>query len=103
MRYSFFIFLMILVGAFSSTTFAAGKAQKGKQIYQAQCIACHNLNPAKKGALGPAVKGASLKLLEFRIIKACYPKGYKPKRTTKMMPAMAHLKGSIKDITEFLK
>lgn len=103
MRNSFFVIFMIQIFIFSSQIFAAGDAEKGKQVYLLNCTACHNMNPAKDGALGPAVKGASPELLEFRLTKAGYPKGYKPKRPTKMMPPMPHLKGNIDDLAKFLK
>ena len=82
---------------------AAGDKGKGQGAYMANCIACHNMDPAKDGAVGPAIKGASRELIEARVIKAVYPAGYKPKRTTKLMPPMPHLAGSIDDLAAFLK
>ena len=35
-------------------------APQGRQVYLSSCIACHNADPAKDGALGPAVAGASV-------------------------------------------
>ena len=81
---------------------AAGDAAKGKKIYLTFCIACHNLDPGKDGAVGPSNKGASRALVEARVLHAKYPKGYKPKRTTKLMPPMPHLKPNIDDLTAFL-
>lgn len=49
------------------------------------------MNPAKAGALGPAVTGASLELLQLRVKKGTYPSGYKPKRNTKLMVPMPHI------------
>ena len=60
-------------------------------------------DPSKPGALGPAIKGSSKALITARILSASYPKGYKPKRTTKLMVALPHLKGSIDDLAAFLK
>ena len=81
---------------------AAGDAAKGKKIYIANCIACHNLDPSKDGAIGPANKGSSRALVEARVLRGKYPKGYKPKRTTKLMPPLPHLKPHIDDLTAFL-
>ena len=81
---------------------AAGDAGKGKQVYMVNCIACHNLDPSKDGAIGPANKGASRALVEARVLRGKYPKGYKPKRTTKLMPPLPHLKPHIDDLTAFL-
>src|SRR5207249_2798713 len=61
-------------------------AERGRQVYLAQCTQCHNADPAQDGAVGPAVKGASRELLEARILRGSYPPGYKPKRPTNVMP-----------------
>ena len=47
--------------------------QKGRTVYQAKCIVCHNADPKLAGALGPEVKGASLELLNLRIKEGIYP------------------------------
>ena len=36
---------------------AKGDAERGRQIYLAQCTACHNRDPERDGPLGPAIKG----------------------------------------------
>jgi mono/diheme cytochrome c family protein len=76
---------------------------RGRQVYMGTCIACHNVNPALPGAIGPEVKGASRALLEERILRAAYPAGYTPKRDTKLMPAQPTLASSIDDLVAFLK
>lgn len=76
---------------------------RGKQAYLGTCIACHNMNPALDGAIGPAVKGASRELIEAKILRGEYPPGYKPKRTTKAMPPQPALAASIDDLAAFLK
>ena len=87
----------------SSTAWAAGDAAKGKQVFMANCIACHNPDPGKDGAVGPAVKGSSAELVKVRVLQAKYPAGYKPKRDTNLMPPLPHLAGSIDDLAAFLK
>ena len=67
------------------------------------CIACHNINPALDGAVGPSVQGASRALLEARLLRAEYPPGYTPKRETKVMPAQPAMAGSIDDLAAFLR
>ena len=75
---------------------------KGRTVYMANCIACHNSDPKRSGSLGPEVYGASLELLEARILRGEYPAGYEPKRKTKVMVALAHLKADIPALQAFL-
>ena len=80
-----------------------GSAEKGKQIWLGQCVACHNPDPSKDGTLGPAVKGSSLVLLEARVARAEYPPDYKPKRPTKVMPPRPDLAPSVPDLAAYLQ
>ena len=82
---------------------AVGDPNKGKQIWLSQCVACHNADPAKDGPIGPAVKGASMDLLEARVVHGTYPPGYKPKRDSKVMPPRPDLVASIPDLTAYLR
>ncbi len=75
----------------------------GRQIWLAQCAVCHNVDPAKDGTIGPAVKGASRELLEAKLLHASYPPGYKPKRETKVMPARPDLVAAIPDLAAYLR
>ena len=78
-------------------------ATRGKQVFLTECIACHNPNPARDGVLGPAIKGASQELLEARVLRAAYPPGYTPKRSTALMPAQPKLAPKIPDLAAFLR
>jgi mono/diheme cytochrome c family protein len=75
---------------------------RGRVVYQTTCTACHNADPHKPGTLGPEVHGASLELLEARILKAAYPDGYKAKRETHLMVALPQLKDDIPAIKAYL-
>jgi mono/diheme cytochrome c family protein len=75
---------------------------RGRQAYLGTCIACHNMNPALDGAIGPAIAGSSRELIEARVLRAEYPPGYKPKRETKAMPAQPQMAAQIDDLTAFL-
>ena len=66
------------------------------------CIACHNADPKLAGAVGPEVAGASLEVLEEKILKGTYPEGYTPKRNTNLMVPLPHLKEQIPAIHYFL-
>jgi mono/diheme cytochrome c family protein len=78
-------------------------AARGRQVYLAQCIQCHNANPAIDGPVGPAVKGASRELLEAKVIRGEYPPGYRPKRPTKVMPPQPTLAPDIPALAAYLK
>jgi mono/diheme cytochrome c family protein len=78
-------------------------AEQGRKVYMANCIACHNSDPAKDGAVGPAVAGSSLALLHARVVEGGYPPGYKPKRPSQAMAALPHLKNEIEALEAFLK
>lgn len=74
----------------------------GRSTFNANCIACHAINPRTDGPLGPAVAGASLELLEARVILGEYPAGYAPKRNTKVMVPMPHLKAKLPELAAYL-
>ena len=84
------------------TQSAAELAAKGRGIYMANCIACHNVDATKDGALGPAVAGASLELLEARVIRGDYPAGYIPKRDTRVMVPLRHLERNLGELVAYL-
>jgi mono/diheme cytochrome c family protein len=77
--------------------------QRGRAVYAANCIACHNNDPAKDGPIGPAIKGSSKELLETRVLTTSYPPGYKPKRVTRVMPQFPFLKDEIPYLTAYLR
>ncbi len=82
---------------------SAGDPARGRQVWMANCVACHNPDPARDGTLGPAVKGASPALLEARLLRAEYPPGYKAKRETKVMPPRPDLAPAISDLAAYLR
>jgi mono/diheme cytochrome c family protein len=77
--------------------------EAGRSVYNANCIACHSLDPSKDGALGPAVAGSSLVLLEARVLRAEYPEAYQPKRTTRVMVALPHLEPRLVELAAYLE
>ena len=80
----------------------AGDPARGRQVWLAQCVACHNVDPAKDGPVGPAVKGSSRELVDARVVQGAYPPGYKPKRDSKVMPPRPDLAPRVPDLTAFL-
>ena len=79
-------------------------ALEGKAVYLNVCIACHNANPALDGAVGPANAGASLELLEAKLLRGEYPPGYTPKRPggAGVMPKFEYLEDKIPALHAFL-
>jgi mono/diheme cytochrome c family protein len=79
------------------------EAERGRQVYLAQCSACHSTDPARDGPLGPALKGSSRELLEARLLRGTYPAGYKPKRPSAVMQPMPQVAGSLDDLGAYLR
>jgi mono/diheme cytochrome c family protein len=82
---------------------ASPLAEQGRQVYLAQCTACHASDPAKPGPLGPPVKGSSRELLEAKVLRGAYPPGHTPKRPTAVMQAMPALAPATPALAEYLK
>jgi mono/diheme cytochrome c family protein len=76
--------------------------QRGRAVYVANCVACHNNDPSKDGPIGPALKGSSKELIEYRVLRTEYPPGYKPKRNTRLMPTFPYLKSEIPYLAVYL-
>ena len=73
-----------------------------KSLYISKCASCHNLNPAKAGAVGPDIANASLELVTLKTQKRQYPVGYKPKRKTNAMPKIVLTQKQIRDIHHYI-
>ena len=76
--------------------------EKGMMVYFANCVSCHNNNPKKPGSIGPEVYGVSIDVLTQKIVSGKYPENYRPKRTSKIMPSMPHLKKEISNLHAFI-
>jgi mono/diheme cytochrome c family protein len=75
---------------------------RGESLYRNICQVCHNADPNVPGALGPAIAGAPLELLEAKVLRGEYPPGYTPARDTKQMPQLAYLEPHLADVAAFL-
>jgi mono/diheme cytochrome c family protein len=76
--------------------------ERGRQIYQTNCTACHNSDPSRPGTVGPEIAGSPRALVEARVMHAQYPPGYSPKRATTLMTPLPQLEGNLDDITAYL-
>lgn len=75
---------------------------RGKGVFLANCIACHNPDPRIDGSIGPAIAFSSLALVEARVLTRSYPKGYTPKRKSEIMPDFPQLKDDIPALHAYL-
>jgi mono/diheme cytochrome c family protein len=78
------------------------KVKLGQVVYFANCVTCHNGNPAFDGTLGPAIKGSSLELVQARVLRGEYPPGYSPKRPTKIMQKLPLTAENVDNLHAFL-
>ena len=76
--------------------------ERGRAVFLANCVACHNNDPTKDGSIGPAIARSSKELLEARVLSTSYPPNYKPKRPTKVMPQFPFLKEEIPYLAAYL-
>jgi mono/diheme cytochrome c family protein len=76
--------------------------ERGRAVYVANCVACHNNDPSQDGPIGPAIKGSPPELIEYRVLRTQYPPGYKPKRNTNVMPTFPYLKDEIPYLVAYL-
>jgi mono/diheme cytochrome c family protein len=102
----FSLFALSACGGDSGESASAGKSadwQRGRGVYVANCVACHNIDPSKEGPIGPALKGSAPELVKSRVLRTEYPPGYTPKRNTKVMPTFPFLESEIKYLAEYLR
>lgn len=97
---------MLAIGAiFAAVACQAKKVTpvvRGRIIYMANCVVCHNADPNLPGSQGPPIAGSSHALVEARVLHLAYPPGYTPKRKTHAMRAIPTLAPEIDNIVAFL-
>ena len=59
-------------------------------------------DPTQDGAVGPAIAGSSLELLQAKVLRNEYPPGYEPKRTTSNMVPLPHVEKDLPSLAAFL-
>ena len=97
-RFLLIVLLTLAASACSKEAEQSGQSpdwKRGRAVYVANCVACHNNDPSKDGPIGPAIKGSPPELIESRVLRTQYPPGYKPKRNTQVMPTFPFLKTEI--------
>ncbi len=81
----------------------AALVARGRSQYQSVCIACHNPDPTRDGAVGPALAGASLELLRAKVLRNEYPPGYTPKRDTLNMVPLPFMEKELPAVAAYLQ
>ena len=81
----------------------AALVKRGEQVFLTNCTACHARSPSEPGPLGPPVAGASLALLEAKVLRNEYPPGYTPQRDTKAMVPLVHLEPDLPALAAYLE
>ena len=76
--------------------------EKGRMVYFANCVSCHNNNPKKPGSICPEVYRVTIDVLTQKIVYGKYPENYRPKRSSKIMPSMPHLNKEISNLHAFI-
>lgn len=81
--------------------------EKGRKLYVANCIRCHNKDPNLKGSIGPEVTDAPLEVMYSKVMTGKYPvnlpKGFVPKRKSRAMQAIPKLKNDIPAIWAYVQ
>ena len=95
--------VLALAGCSDTGSPPSPAAERGRQVYLAQCTACHNPDPAQAGPVGPPVKGTPAAVVEAKVVRGTYAPGYTPKRPTSLMPPQPALAPEISALAEFLK
>jgi mono/diheme cytochrome c family protein len=93
---------MVVLLACAERVALSPEAERGRVVYRANCTACHGVEPSLPGSVGPEVARASRALLEARLLRAAYPDGYTPKRTSQAMPPMPALEAEIDALVAYL-
>lgn len=73
----------------------------GKDVFELHCLGCHGEKGV--GNFGPNIQNSSEELIKLKTQEGKYPKGYKPKRDTTLMPIIKLSSDEIKALNKFLK
>lgn len=78
-------------------------ANNGKTLYTTHCIRCHNSNPWLSGSVGPELITTPYAVFPTKVLQGSYPRGYAPKRRSKIMPTFPRLTKDIDKIYDYIR
>ena len=90
-QYCFLISLLFFLSSCSDDKEYPESYLRGKRIYQANCVKCHNNNPSKIGVLAPNIARSSLETIESMILHGKPPEGEIPIWDHLTMDPLPHL------------
>jgi mono/diheme cytochrome c family protein len=95
------------VSAVEEATELNPEIEKGKRLYMANCLQCHNRDPNIKGSIGPEMIDAPLEVMVSKVMTGKYPEplppGFVPKRKTRAMRPIPKLKEDIPAIWAYVQ
>ncbi len=94
--------IAVVASALACSGAERSAAERGRLVYQQACTSCHSPDPARDGAVGPAVAGSSPDLVTARVLRGEYPPGYVPRRDSKLMPPQPYLEPDLPDLIAYL-
>lgn len=104
LRVAALLALAALGAGCSDTAPRSAAAERGRQVYVAQCGACHHpSDPARPGSIGPAIQRTPRAVLEAKVLHGTYPDGYTPLRTSRVMTPMPALEPEMDALAEYLE
>jgi mono/diheme cytochrome c family protein len=81
--------------------------EKGRKLYVANCLRCHNKDPNIKGSIGPEIVDAPYEVMYSKVMTGKYPdplpKGFVPKRKSRAMQPLPRLKNDIPAIWAYVQ
>jgi mono/diheme cytochrome c family protein len=81
--------------------------EKGKRLYVANCLRCHNSDPNERGSIGPEVVDSPLSVMTSKIMTGKYPDplppGFIPKRKSRAMMPIPRLQNDIPAIWAYVQ
>lgn len=93
--------LSIVVGLQLNLVGGDNKVTIGEKLYIRNCWSCHS--DPRVGMMGPELITTPDRVFKPKILTKSYPDGYKPKRSTKLMPTFKLTDEEIEAIVKYVR